>query len=158
MNLSFFYFPEESWFWTEGERGLKQVDKRISFQSLCLDLQLKFDQYLSLICVCIYSSRFSETFKPLGPLNLGTIIILYGANIPKSFSTSVFKKRNEVSQWSELYYCVSCQKQIIGGQWSRNHWGGDGGSFSPGGSKDAPSCHFYLILWRCTFMSPMHAY
>ena len=43
----------------------------------------------------------------------------------------------------------------IGGQWSRNHWRGDGGSFSPGGSKDAPSCHFYLILWRCTIMSPM---
>ena len=72
MNLSFFYFLEESWFWTEGERGWKQADKRISFQSLCLDLQLKFDQYLSLICVCIYSSRFCESFKPFSPLNLGT--------------------------------------------------------------------------------------
>ena len=102
MNLSFFCFLEESWFWTEGERGLKQVDKRISFQSLCLDLQLKFDQYLSLICVCIYSSRFFETFEPLGPLNLGTIVILYGANIPKYFSTSVLKKRTEAGQWSEL--------------------------------------------------------
>ena len=54
----FFRFLEESWFWTEGGRGLKQVGKRISFQSLCLDMQLKFDQYLSMICVCIYSSRF----------------------------------------------------------------------------------------------------
>ena len=33
---------------------------------------LPFDQYLSLICVCIYSSRFCESFEPLGPLNLGT--------------------------------------------------------------------------------------
>ena len=40
MNLFFFCFLEEFWFWTEGERGLKQADKRISFQSLCLDLQL----------------------------------------------------------------------------------------------------------------------
>ena len=71
MNLSFFYFLEESWFWTEGERGLKQADKRISFQSLCLDLQLKLDQYLSLICLCIYNIRFCESFKTLGPLSLG---------------------------------------------------------------------------------------
>ena len=55
MNLSFFYFLEESWFWPEGERGFKQVDKRISFQSLCLDLQLKFDQYL---CIHAKSGRY----------------------------------------------------------------------------------------------------
>ena len=95
MNFSFIYFLEESWFWTEGERDLKQEDKRISFQSLCLDLQLKFDQYLSLICVCIYSSQFCESFEPLGPLNLGTKnhFIFFR-------KTSVFKKRTVAGQWS----------------------------------------------------------